>query len=96
MQWRIQEGRGHDLSHGITYELVQLVIQHFWSQKMDTPGNYINTVKRPSNGEQITGNSSSFRHTKRCKIMHKMHQNTLGGRALPEPTGGVLALPQTP
>ena len=26
--------------------------------------------------------------------MPKMHQNTFGGRALPEPTGGALALPQ--
>ena len=41
-------------------------------------------------------NSSSFRHSKRCKIMPKMHQNTFGGRAPPGPAGGALALLQTP
>ena len=43
-----------------------------------------------------TGNSSLFRHTKRCKFMPKMHQNTFGGRAPPEPAGGgAWALPRS-
>jgi len=44
---------------------------------------------------QITGNSSSFRHSTRCKIMPKMHKNTFGGWAPPGPAGGALVLPQT-
>jgi len=42
----------------------------------------------------ITGNSS-FKHSKRCKIMPKMQQNTFGGRAPPGPAWGAFALPQT-
>jgi len=30
-----------------------------------------------------SANFSSFRHSKRCKIMPKMHRNTFGGRAPP-------------
>ena len=55
-----------------------------------------NTVKTASNGEQITRNSASFRHSKRYKIMPKMYKNTIGGRAPPGPAGGALALPRPP
>ena len=96
-QWWIQGGRGHAprwrpgnwsfSSFNVSYELVNLSFIISGHRKWPHPA--INTVKRPSNGEQITGNSS-FRHSKRCKIMPKMH------RALPGPTGAALALPQTP
>jgi len=35
-------------------------------------------------------------HSKVCKFMPKMYQNTLGGRALPGPAGVAYALSQTP
>ena len=72
---------------GVSYELVNLSFIIFGHRKW--PHLAITSIlwKRPSNGEQITGNSSSFRHLKRCKIMPKIHQNMVGSRAPPGPVG---------
>jgi len=41
--------------------------------------------------EKNARNSSSFRHSNRCKFMPKMHRNTFGG--CPDPLGSLSALP---
>ena len=37
-----------------------------------------------------------IKQSKGCKFMSKMHQNTLGGGALPGPGGGTYAFPYRP
>jgi len=90
-QWRIQgetwppcwrPGNLNFSSLNVSYELVNLSFIISGHRKWP-----------PFTG--ITGNSSSFRHSKRCKNMPKMHQNTFCVRALPGPAERALALPQT-
>jgi len=60
-------------------------------------------------GQRITNISQNFllmenkhrklfvtKQSKGCKFMPKMHQNTFGSRAPPEPAGGAYALPRSP
>jgi len=67
----------------------------------------LNIFFRP--GQRITNISQNFllmdnkhrklfvtKQSKGCKFMPKMHQNTFGSRAPPEPAGGAYALPQVP
>jgi len=106
-QWRIQRGVKGGMpppplvawqynAHGfnVSYELVNLSFIISGPEN----GHVWQLHQYCENGLQTENKSQEIhhRHSKRCKIMRKMHQNTFGGRALPRPAGEALVLPQTP
>ena len=91
MQWRIQGGTGHA---PLPLAASQYNAHQFKADSTATATLYLQKRKqaaatqlRPSSEEEITGNSSSFRHSKDAKLCLKCTKIRLAAGLRPDPLG---------